>query len=125
MAMLTLRISDELNARIDWMAKHSGRSKSFFVKKMIEDAIEDMEDHILAEIALAEYRAADPKDRELISWDEMEKRINARALENKSSLATRKGTEQIARRGKDSGQAKAKPASKDARSSKTGKSSKG
>jgi predicted DNA-binding protein len=48
MAMLTLRLSDELNDRLDWLAQRSGLTKSHFVKKMIAQSIEDMEDHIFA-----------------------------------------------------------------------------
>lgn len=125
MAMLTLRISDELNQRIERLAIRSNRTKTFFVTKMIEQAIEDMEDQILAELAVAEYRTAKPEDRKLISWDEMEARINAKSLDDQSSPVTRKGTEQIARKGKGSGQAKAKPASRPRKSDNNSKGSKG
>jgi len=125
MAMLTLRISDELNQRIEKLAIRSNRTKTFFVTKMIEDAIEDMEDQILAELAVAEYRAAKPEDRKLISWDEMEARINAKSLYDQSSPVTRKGTEQIARKGKGSSQAKAKPVSRIRGSDNKSKGSKG
>ena len=57
MAMLTLRISDELNERLGKMAEKTGRTKTYFVKKLIVDGLEDMEDEILMEILWKEYVA--------------------------------------------------------------------
>ena len=47
--MLTLRISDELNDRIAALAEKSGRTKTYFVLKVLTEAIEDLEDEIWAE----------------------------------------------------------------------------
>jgi RHH-type rel operon transcriptional repressor/antitoxin RelB len=57
MAMLTLRISEDLNWRLGKMAEKTGRTKTYFVKKLIEDGLEDMEDEILMEIMWKEYIA--------------------------------------------------------------------
>ena len=57
MAMLTLRISDDLNWRLGKMAEKTGRTKTYFVKKLIVDGLEDMEDEILMEILWKEYIA--------------------------------------------------------------------
>ena len=49
MAMLTLRIDDELNDRIAALAKRSGRTKTYFIKRLILEAIEDLEDETASE----------------------------------------------------------------------------
>lgn len=57
MAMLTLRISDELNDRLTKMAEKTGRTKTYFVKKLIVDGLEDLEDEILFAKMYREYIA--------------------------------------------------------------------
>lgn len=46
--MLAVRLSDELEARIDKLAKVTGRSKSYYVREVLEDSIDDLEDKYLA-----------------------------------------------------------------------------
>ena len=43
MAMLTVRVSSELKARIDKLAETSGRPRSYFVRELIERGIEEFE----------------------------------------------------------------------------------
>jgi len=57
MAMLTLRISDDLNERLGKMAEKTGRTKTYFVKKLIEDGLEALEEEILLEIMWKEHVA--------------------------------------------------------------------
>lgn len=57
MAMLTLRISDELSERLTLMAAKTGRTKTYFVKKLIVDGLEEIEDDILMELLWKEYVA--------------------------------------------------------------------
>lgn len=57
MAMLTLRISEDLNWRLGKMAEKTGRTKTYFVKKLIEDGLEAMEEEVLLEILWKEYVA--------------------------------------------------------------------
>ncbi|MEY4417941.1 MAG: hypothetical protein RIQ88_379 [Actinomycetota bacterium] len=94
MAMLTLRISDELNSRIEWMANHSGRSKSYFVKKMIEDAITDLEDQVLSEIALKKYLASTPEDKQLIPWEKVKAELREREMDSKPKSTSPKRAKQ-------------------------------
>lgn len=47
MAMLTLRISDDLNDRLTMMAEKTGRTKTWFVKKLIREGLADLEDELL------------------------------------------------------------------------------
>lgn len=53
--MLAVRLDPDLEARLSHMAKRSGRSKSDFVRRAIEDRIEEMEC-----IALLEEAMRDP-----------------------------------------------------------------
>jgi RHH-type rel operon transcriptional repressor/antitoxin RelB len=46
--MLTVRLSDAMEARLDRLSKKTGRSKSYYVKKAIEEYVEDREDYLLA-----------------------------------------------------------------------------
>ena len=46
--MLAVRLPNELEARIDKLAKVTGRSKSYYVREVLEDSIDDLEDKYLA-----------------------------------------------------------------------------
>jgi RHH-type rel operon transcriptional repressor/antitoxin RelB len=70
MAMLTLRISDDLNDRLTMMAEKTGRTKTWFVKKLIREGLADLEDQMLAEIAFAEYHAAGGRNQPTIELSE-------------------------------------------------------
>jgi len=83
MAMLTLRIDDDMNARIDWLAQRSGRTKSHFVKKMIADAIAEMEEQVLDELAIKEFLASSPEDQQLIPWDQVKAELRELELASK------------------------------------------
>ncbi|MFN2342873.1 MAG: DUF6290 family protein [Desulfonatronovibrio sp.] len=53
--MLTsVRLPEEYEQRLNILAKQTGKSKSFFIKKVIMDHIEDLEDIFLAEQRLKE-----------------------------------------------------------------------
>ncbi|HUX39957.1 MAG TPA: DUF6290 family protein [Rectinemataceae bacterium] len=55
--MLSLRLPDELEARLDKLATSTHRTKSFYARQAIELYIEDLEDLYLAEKAYAEYKS--------------------------------------------------------------------
>lgn len=40
----SVRLDDELDARLERLARLTGRSKSFYVKQALEEQIEDLED---------------------------------------------------------------------------------
>ena len=99
MAMLTLRIDDEMHARIDWLAQRSGRTKSHFVKKMIADAIAEMEEQVLDELAIKEFLASSPEDQQTVPWEqvkaqlrELELASNPKQKSNKRPKESRSGT---------------------------------
>lgn len=47
--MLALRLPPDLEARLDALAKKTGRTKSFYAREAIIEHIEDLEDVYLAE----------------------------------------------------------------------------
>lgn len=53
--MLALRLPPEIEARLDALAKRTGRSKSFYAREAILEHLEDLEDLYLAEQALADH----------------------------------------------------------------------
>ena len=90
MAMLTLRLSDELNERLDWLAQRSGRTKSHFVKKMIAQSIEDMEDQVLSELAIKELLEGPPEDRQTIPWEQVKAELREQELADRSNAKINK-----------------------------------
>ena len=47
--MLALRLPDDLEARLDALAKKTGRTKSFYAREAIAEYIDDLEDLYLAQ----------------------------------------------------------------------------
>ena len=50
--MLALRLPKQLEERLDALAKRTGRTKGFYVKKALVEMMEDMDDVKLAEAAI-------------------------------------------------------------------------
>jgi RHH-type rel operon transcriptional repressor/antitoxin RelB len=63
--MLALRLPPDLEARLDALAKKTGRTKSFYAREAIVEHIEDLEDIYLAEERLR------TSDGTSVSWDEV------------------------------------------------------
>jgi RHH-type rel operon transcriptional repressor/antitoxin RelB len=77
MAMLTLRIPDELMARLDDIAKRSGRTKTYYVKEMIKIAIEELEEEVWAQEAMFERLKNKAKGpTQVFTLDEVRKRLD-------------------------------------------------
>jgi RHH-type rel operon transcriptional repressor/antitoxin RelB len=66
--MLALQLPEELDRRLEALAKRTGRSKSFYAQQAIVEHIDDLEDVYLAE----ERHQSDNGER--ISLEEMQKR---------------------------------------------------
>ncbi len=66
----SIRLDAELDARLERIARRTGRSKSFYVKQALEQQIEDIEDLYLARSVAK--RVADGRER-LIPLDELER----------------------------------------------------
>jgi RHH-type transcriptional regulator, rel operon repressor / antitoxin RelB len=54
--MLALRLSPEIEARLDELAKRTGRTKSFYAREAIHRHLDDLEDLYLAESRLEDLR---------------------------------------------------------------------
>jgi len=69
--VLVLRLPKDIEARLDDLAKRTGRTKSFYAREAILEYLEDMEDIYLAEAELAEIIRGAPT----FSLDEVEKEL--------------------------------------------------
>jgi RHH-type rel operon transcriptional repressor/antitoxin RelB len=67
--VISLRVGEALKKRVDEVARRTGRSNAWVIKKAVESYIEDVED-----IEMSEQRLADPKDN-VISSDELMSRL--------------------------------------------------
>ncbi|EJT06585.1 DUF6290 family protein [Rhizobium sp. CCGE 510] len=54
--MLALRLPPDIEARLEELAKRTGRSKSFYARQAIIEHLDDLEDIYLAEKRLEELR---------------------------------------------------------------------
>ena len=52
----SIRLSPELEQRLDYLASQTGRTKAFYLREMIERGLEDMEDYYLAADVLERVR---------------------------------------------------------------------
>ena len=66
--MLSIRLPEEIEARLEALARQTGRTKSYYARQAIVEKIEDLEDIYLAEQTLERIRAG---QEDVISADEM------------------------------------------------------
>jgi len=64
-AMLSIRLSPEVEKRLDTLAKETHRPKSFYVREAIERSLEQIEDIYLAEKRLEDIRAGKSRVKSL------------------------------------------------------------
>jgi RHH-type rel operon transcriptional repressor/antitoxin RelB len=55
--MLAIRLPEEIEKRLDALAKQTGRTKSYYARQAILEQLDDLEDIYLAEQRLADVRA--------------------------------------------------------------------
>jgi RHH-type transcriptional regulator, rel operon repressor / antitoxin RelB len=55
--MLAIRLPDNIEKRLGRLAKHTGRTKTYYAREAILQYLDDLEDIYLAEKRLAEIRA--------------------------------------------------------------------
>jgi RHH-type rel operon transcriptional repressor/antitoxin RelB len=55
--MLAIRLPEEVEKRLEALAKATGRTKTFYVREAILEHLEDLEDIYLAEQRLADIHA--------------------------------------------------------------------
>ena len=52
----SVRLAPEIEQRLDFLAAHTGRTKAYYLRAIIEQGIEDMEDYYLAAEVLERVR---------------------------------------------------------------------
>ncbi|MDR2892297.1 MAG: DUF6290 family protein [Deltaproteobacteria bacterium] len=70
--MLTVRLPEAMETRLNVLADVTKRPKSFYVREALERSLEDIEDVYLAEAALERFRASGEKT---IPLEEVERRL--------------------------------------------------
>ena len=58
MKLVSARFSDDVIARLDRLAKLTGRTKTFYMTEAVKTHLDDLEDFFLAEQRLSEFRAS-------------------------------------------------------------------
>ena len=59
--MLSVRLPEELERRLDALAKATGRSKTYYVRQALIQKLEDMEDLYLAEAVMERIASGEEK----------------------------------------------------------------
>ena len=72
----SIRLAPEIEKRLDSLASQTGRTKAFYLRQIIEQGIEDMEDYYLAAEVLERIRQGKEK---VYSLEEVERDLG---LEN-------------------------------------------
>ncbi|MBS2007548.1 MAG: ribbon-helix-helix protein, CopG family [Cyanobacteria bacterium SZAS TMP-1] len=57
----SIRLSAEIEKRLETLAKKTGRTKAFYIRELIEDNITELEDYYLAADTLARVRSKKEK----------------------------------------------------------------
>lgn len=57
----SIRLSSDAEKRLDYLVSHTGRSKSFYLRELIENGLEDLEDYYLASNVLENIRKGKEK----------------------------------------------------------------
>lgn len=66
--MLAIRLTPDIEKRLDALARKTGRSKTYYAREAIEEYLQDLEDYYLADTRSA-------KDLAGLSLEDMEKRL--------------------------------------------------
>ena len=59
--MLSVRLGEELEQRLEALAKATGRSKTYYVREALISKLEDMEDVYMAEMVLERIASGEEK----------------------------------------------------------------
>ncbi len=57
----SIRLEPEVEARLDALAEKTGRTKAFYLRQLIEDGLDDIEDYYLAQATLDRIRRGEEK----------------------------------------------------------------
>jgi len=59
--MIAVRVSEEIEMRLDRLAQLTGRTKTYYVREAIEEHLDDLEEMYLAEKVLKKVRSGREK----------------------------------------------------------------
>ncbi len=59
--MMTIRLPEEMEKRLSDLAKETHRTKSYYVKRAIEEFLEDQEDYLMALAAMERFERGEEK----------------------------------------------------------------
>ena len=59
--MLAIRLDEAIEKRLEKLAKHTGRTKTFYAREAILQHIEDLEDYYLAEQTWERYQRGEER----------------------------------------------------------------
>jgi RHH-type rel operon transcriptional repressor/antitoxin RelB len=57
----SVRLTPEIETRLDFLASQTGRTKAFYLREVIEKGLEDLEDYYLAAETLERVRKGEEK----------------------------------------------------------------
>jgi RHH-type rel operon transcriptional repressor/antitoxin RelB len=57
----SIRLDETIERRLNFLAAHTGRSKAFYLRQIIEKGLEDVEDYYLAAEVVERVRAGQEK----------------------------------------------------------------
>jgi RHH-type transcriptional regulator, rel operon repressor / antitoxin RelB len=57
----SIRLSEKAEQRLEYLAAQTGRSKAFYLRQMIENGLDDLEDYYLAADVLERVRKGEEK----------------------------------------------------------------
>lgn len=72
--MLAIRLPEEIEQRLDFLAKETGRTKTFYAREAILTYLDDLEDIYLAEQVLERVKRGEER---IYSSKEVEELLNA------------------------------------------------
>ena len=94
MAMVTVRLSDDLRARIDNLADRTGRPRSYFVRELIIRGIEEFEEDLRDLEAIREYLAAGGRNQKRISMKELSVELGLDELDGGDNSSSKQATKE-------------------------------
>lgn len=60
----SIRLPEHIERRLDFLARHTGRAKAFYIREMIMEKIDDIEDYYLSEEILERAQEVNQSKRE-------------------------------------------------------------
>lgn len=85
--MITLRLPEEMDKRLSQLAKQTNRSKSYYIKRAIQEFLENQEDYLMAVAAMEQLEKGEEKTR---AFKEVLKKYNPKEDGNELHLSTGK-----------------------------------